>query len=74
LTNVSLSKEKQECSYFLFTIVFTIVRGDGLASLDPVPKSFFDFGSSNGSEKSPYLSRKLCRAIGMATCEFILSA
>jgi hypothetical protein len=34
-------------------------RSNALASLDPVPKCIFDFGSINGCQNSLHLSKKL---------------
>jgi hypothetical protein len=67
-----MSKEKLECSYLPFRIVFIFVRGDPLTLFDPVPKSMFDFGLTNGSENSLYFSKKLRIVIGMEISELII--
>jgi hypothetical protein len=72
LENLSISTEKQECSYFLFRIVFTFARGDPLTSLDPVPKSVFDIGSINDWQNSLHPSKKVRIVIGMETSKFIV--
>jgi hypothetical protein len=56
----------------LFRIVFAFVHPDTLASLDPVPKSIFDFGSIKGCSNSLHLSKRLDIVIGMETSEFVL--
>jgi hypothetical protein len=53
-------------------MIFTFVRGGPLTSLDPVPKSMFDFGSINGCQRSLHISKNLRIIIGMETSEFIL--
>jgi hypothetical protein len=50
-----------------------LVRGNPPTSLDPDPKSFFDFGSINGcQEYCLHLSNKRRIIIGMEISEFIL--
>jgi hypothetical protein len=72
LANVSMNKEKEECSYLLFRIIFTFVRGDALTSLDPVSKCSLEFGSISSCQNSFRLSKKLRIGIGMGTSEFTL--
>jgi hypothetical protein len=74
LANLSMSQAKQEGSYLFFKITPIFVRGGPLASLDPIPKSIFDFGSINGCQNSLHFSKKLCILISLEASEFILSA
>jgi hypothetical protein len=50
-----------------------LIRGDILTSLNPVPKSIFDFRSINGYQNSVHVSKKLCIVILMETSEFMLT-
>jgi hypothetical protein len=56
----------------LFRIELIFVRGDRLASLDPVLKSIFDLGSINRCQNALHISKKLRIIIGTATSEFIV--
>jgi hypothetical protein len=53
-------------------IIFTFVHDGPLTSLDPVPKSTFDFLSINGCQNSLQISKKLRIVIRRETSEFIL--
>jgi hypothetical protein len=71
---MSLSQEKQEGSYLLFRIVFTLVREHALRPLGSAPKSRFEFGSINVCQNSLDLSKKLRIVISIETSEFLFQA